>query len=291
MSPQRRRVEGPVVSTSRWRDAGSASQDVDPVRVSPDGRIAYWTGGTPGVGTHKFERRSDPAAAKARADELRAALAAKVDPSAHRTLDELAQTMLDEMRESGTPTGTTRQYKSNWNVWVPPEVGATLCGDAGIEHVTAILRGLGSKKASRGTVNAVIRTLNTVTRTGHLYGWLAADSLGSDRLRQSAYKVARHRASGTDEAGATITLDKCPTVTEMDEFAASMAVAYPGRGRRHHVQLPELRPLLDGCGAYPVVIVIDEPAGQLESANGPDDGFVDIDAYACEPEVSSGRDD
>ena len=92
------------MSTSRWRDAGSASQDVDPVRVSPDGRIAYWTGGTPGVGTHKFERRSDPAAAKARADELRAALAAKVDPSAHRTLDELAQTMLDEMRESGTPS-------------------------------------------------------------------------------------------------------------------------------------------------------------------------------------------
>jgi integrase len=220
------------VSTSRRRDAGSKSQGVDPVRVSPDGRIAYWTGGTPGVGERKFERRSDPDAAKTRADELRAALAAKVDPSAHRTLDELAQTMLDEMRESGTPNGTTRQYKSNWNVWVPPEVGATLCGNAGIEHVTAILRGLGSKKASRGTVNAVIRTLNTVTRTGHLYGWLAADGLGSDRLRQSAYKVARHRASGTDEAGATITLDKCPTVTEVDEFAAAMAVAYPGYGDR-----------------------------------------------------------
>lgn len=56
------------MSTSeRAREKASTKRrDNDPVRVYADGRIAYWTGGLPGVGVRKIERtRPDDTAVRA----------------------------------------------------------------------------------------------------------------------------------------------------------------------------------------------------------------------------------
>lgn len=221
------------MSSSRRPPAVSRKRrDADPVRVYDDGRIAYWTGGAAGVGDRRFERLPDLAAAERRAVELRAAVVKENRPRPDRTLDELAQFMLNEMRAAGDPEGTVRQYKSNWNTWVPAEVGEVLCRDAAIEHVSAILSGLSAEKSSLGTTNAVIRTLNAVIRTGQLNGWLTSDDLGTLALRREAYKVARRRAADTKRGNEVITREMCPTVEEVDAFAAAMAVVYPGFGDR-----------------------------------------------------------
>jgi hypothetical protein len=140
--------------------------------------------------------------------------------------------MLDEMRESGSPEGTIRQYRSNWNTWVPEEVGTVLCRDAGIGDLSKVTQQLGAKKAPLGTVNAVIRTLNAVIRTGHLKGWLDDTGLGSEGLRREAFRLARRRAADGSRGSETITVSMCPTVAEVDAFAAALGLSYPGYGDR-----------------------------------------------------------
>lgn len=230
--PPRRQRARLVVSGKRQPKAASKRRDQDPVRVYADGRVAYWTGGATGAGQRRFERCGSHEAARVRAEELRADLLAARNPRDHRTLDELAQFMLDEMRETGSPEGTVRQYRSNWNTWVPEQVGATRCRDAGIAEVSAILKVLGTKKSTLGTVNSVIRTLNSVIRAGHLNGWLESSALGGESLRREAYRTARRRAADAKRGSETITLDMCPSVTEVDAFAASMNESYPGYGER-----------------------------------------------------------
>lgn len=221
-----------VSGSRRQRAVSTKRRDGDPVRVYADGRIAYWTGGVAGVGERRFERLPDRASAEHRATELRAAGKNHRRPRPSRTLDELAQFMLEDMRKAGAPEGTVRQYKSNWNTWVPAEVGSVPCSEAGIEHLSAILSGLSANKSSLGTINAVIRTLNAVIRTGQLHGWLASDDLGTPAHRRQAYKVARRRAADANRGVAVITREMCPTVEEVDAFASAMAEAYPGYGDR-----------------------------------------------------------
>ena len=101
-------------------------RDSQPVRVYPDGRLAYWSGGVVGAGERRFERLGSLEAAEARAAEVRSFLAAEVAPREHRTLREVAQRMLDELRDAGQPEGTVRQYKSNWNTWMDELIGVSL---------------------------------------------------------------------------------------------------------------------------------------------------------------------
>ena len=102
-------------------------RDQDPVRVCADCRVAHWTCGVPGAGETRFERCGSQAQAEECASRLRADLTAGRNSRDHRTLDELAQTMLNEMRETNSPEGTIRQYRSNWNTRIPEEVGSVLC--------------------------------------------------------------------------------------------------------------------------------------------------------------------
>ena len=50
-------------------------RDDDPVRVYADHRVAYWTGGQPGVGERKFVRLGDRLSAQEYAVELRRSFA------------------------------------------------------------------------------------------------------------------------------------------------------------------------------------------------------------------------
>src|SRR6476646_6336429 len=111
--PLARAGRGWHVST---RSRRTHRRDGDPVRVYADGRVAWWTGGRPGVGVRKTERKG--AAADTFAEELRQLLRAGegAAPRPDATLDEMAQAALDQMRRAGTPEGTVRQYKSNWEL-------------------------------------------------------------------------------------------------------------------------------------------------------------------------------
>lgn len=198
----------------------------------PDGRVAYWTGGAPGVGKRKFERFATEADAQERAVELRDGSTGASQPRSRRTLNQLAQFMLDDLRSSHAPEGTVRQYKSNWNLWVPDDVKRVACSEAEIKEISRVMSRLAEKKASLVTTNAVIRTLNAVIRTGQLNNWLRGDDLGTLAHRKEAYKVARRRAADTNRGAAVITADMCPTVDEVDRFAAAMATVYPEYGDR-----------------------------------------------------------
>jgi hypothetical protein len=96
------------VSTSRRRKI-TRRRDSDPVRVFKDGRIAYWTGGRPGVGIRKWDRRPSSEEAQERALELRLALRAGhrgAVPRADSTLDELMQAALEDLRATRAPEGS-----------------------------------------------------------------------------------------------------------------------------------------------------------------------------------------
>lgn len=211
------------VVTTRRRDS-------QPVRVYRDGRLTYWSGGVVGAGERRFERLGSLEAAEARAAEVRSFLAAEVAPREHRTLREVAQRMLDELRDAGQPEGTVRQYKSNWNTWMDELIGDRLCQEATIREVKSVMNQLNASKATLGTVNAVIRTLSAVIRTGQHCGWLLADDLGSPALRHDVFRVTRQRAADRGRNGEVITVDMCPTLVEIDSFAAAMLEQYPVYG-------------------------------------------------------------
>lgn len=47
----------------------------------------------------------------------------KLGPKAWRTLDQALQDMLIQKRSVKVEEGSIRQYKSNWNAWIPDNVG------------------------------------------------------------------------------------------------------------------------------------------------------------------------
>jgi integrase len=212
-------------------------RDVDAVRVYPDGRLAYWTGEKAGVGARKFERCGSMAIAEERAGDLRHRFQSRQFGAAPRpdaTLDDLVQALLDHIRKSDGPEGTRRQYKSDWNTWVPHTIGATTCRDASLWHWTAVLNGLGEAKSSESRVRSVTRTLGAVISFGIENGFFLGDEgFAFSPQRTKVTKKARTRAAARDaERSQVITLDVCPTVADVDKFAAAFEVEYPGYGAR-----------------------------------------------------------
>lgn len=214
-------------------------RDSAPARAYADGRVAYWTGGKAGVGQRKMRRLSDAAAA-----ELWAAtynLTAEHDsgsdvPKTLRTLDEMFQAFLDDLRRSGEPEGTVRQYKSNWNVWVPDAVGGIPCGLAELEHFTAIFNELKAVEnaAAVTTVRSVARTVGAAITFGVLNGYFKADAapFGSPDHRRAAVKKAVKAVRERAEAEKRFDNASCPTPEDVDAFAAAVEAEYPGYGER-----------------------------------------------------------
>jgi integrase len=222
------------VSTKR---KATKRRDIDAVRVYPDGRLAYWTMGKAGAGSRKFERRGSLAAAEERADELRRRFQSRqfgAAPKLDASLDTMVQAMLDHLRDIDVPGGTPRQYKSDWNCWVPQAIGEASCRDAGLWHWSEIFNGLNRAKASESRVLAVARTLGSVVSFGIENGYFVGDEgFASSPLRAKVTKKARLRAAARDaEVAHLITLGVCPTVADVDKFAAAFEVEYPGYGAR-----------------------------------------------------------
>jgi integrase len=212
-------------------------RDDDPVRVYDDGRIAYYTGGAPGVGDRKIQRCGSREAAELRATELRKQLLLhRPTPKANATLDDLMRAAVKHWRKVGHPTGTIQQYRPDWNTHVPPKTGAIPCREVDISHYTAIFNQLNEKQASEQVIDAVARTLGAVViKFGVLNGYFpGGQPFGGPDLRRAAVAGARATAARQNRARPKkrIHLDECPAAADVDKYAAAFEEEYPGYGAR-----------------------------------------------------------
>ena len=225
------------MSTEPKTKTTTKRRDDDPVRVYNDGRLWYWTGGRPGVGERVPERHGTLAKAEARAAELRTLLARThgLGPQAGSVLDQVMQDMLAAMDTAGEPEGTIRQYKSNWNTWVPANIGAKVrCLDVDIRHWAAIFDQANAEGASESTVKNIARTLGALTDWAVDRGYFAsAEPFGDPRRRRKIVRKARQRARIVSaESDNRYLFDVCPKVADVEKYAAAFEEVYPGYGRR-----------------------------------------------------------
>lgn len=207
------------------------------MRVYPTGRVAYWTGGQPGAGKRVFERFPSLLEAEERANELRERFRRSnlgKAPRAAASLDEMAQAALDHLRNTGAPEGTVRQYKSNWNTWVPTEVGSASCRQASLWHWTTVFNGLDKALATEATVRSVARTLNALMSYGVENGYFGTgEPFGAPAQRSAVERRSKRRAAKRKaETARGITLDLCPQTVDVEKLAAAAEEQYPGYGAR-----------------------------------------------------------
>lgn len=212
-------------------------RDTDPVRVYADRRLAYWTGGRPGLGKREWERLGTRENAEARAARLRELLRRGLDrtaPKADATLDEMVQDALDTLRAESAPEGTVRQYKSEWNAHVPADIGAVRCAETAIWHYTRVFSSLVQGKASEQVVKNVARTLGHLIQFGVDHGYFDDhEPFGTPTQRKGLVRKYRKKAAAAQAEGAKrITLDVCPTVSDVEEYATAFEMEYPGYGAR-----------------------------------------------------------
>lgn len=209
-------------------------RDGDPIRVYEDGRLAYWTGGAPGLGQRRFRRFGSAQEAEEVAAALRPQLVTRAPrgPRASQSLDTLFRHMRDTWTPGNGKTATLAQYRSNWNVWVAESIGKKACDQLTISDWSAIFANLSRQRASLATIRAVARTLNAVIKHGILNGFfLDENAFGLPTQRKAVVANAVDRTPRTNRR-AGITLGMCPTVADVDRLAAAFAVVYPGYGDR-----------------------------------------------------------
>lgn len=213
-------------------------RDADPVRVGDDGRISYWSGGAPGHGTRHQERCGTREAAELRATEVRERLLRYRSgnvPHSDATLDDLMRAARGHWEKVGHPTGTVRQYRSNWNAHIPQLVGDTACREVAVAHYAAIFNALNKKRAPQPTIDAVARTLGAVVSFGVLNGYFPDGApFGGPDLRRATVKQARATAQRQDlgRAETRVDLNECPTPADVDTYATAFEQEYPGYGAR-----------------------------------------------------------
>lgn len=211
-------------------------RDQDPVHVHRDGRVTYWTGGKPGLGQRIFQRCGSVEAAEVRAAELRQRLAKThgMGPQSSGNLDQAMRDMIISMRDSGGEEGSIRQYRSNWNKWVPESVGNVRCLDVDIRHWSEIFDNANKERASETTIKNVARTLGVFTEWAVDHGYFASsEPFGDPRRRQTIVKKARKRARIVKEkAKRRYRLTTCPKTEDVEKFATAFEEVYPGYGGR-----------------------------------------------------------
>ncbi len=212
-------------------------RDASPARAYADGRVAYYTGGKAGVGERKMFRAGSAESAAVWADAYNSRAEESSDPDdwpqTDRTLDDMFQDFIDHLRACGEPEGTIRQYKSNWNTWVPAKVGKTQCGLAQLWHFTVVFNNLSQQHASLGTVRAVARTLGAAIAHGVENGFFGtALPFATPDARKQVVKKAADKARKRAEAERHYDNASCPSPEDVDLFAAAVEEQYPGYGAR-----------------------------------------------------------
>lgn len=217
------------------RKRATARRDTDPVRVYPDGRIVYWESGIVGTGKRVFERHEPGAVAEDHGAQLRVHLrmVAKLGPRADLALHEAFQDMLNQKRSVESAEGSIRQYRSNWNTWIPDEVALTRCADADITTWTRIFDHANAEGASESTVRSIGRTVGTLAKWGISRGYFGPEPFGGVLHRRVVLSEARTVAHVVAaEIRGDYSPAMCPTVADVEKFAAAFEEVYPGYGER-----------------------------------------------------------
>jgi hypothetical protein len=220
-------------------------RDDDPVRVYADGAVRYWTGGVPGQGERLPKKLRTEAEAQVWAIGKRKELARRrgADPKVDSRLVEAFQEMLNTMTATGVPDSSIRQYKSNWNVWIAPVYKGSACTDADLPLWTKVFdEALKSVKpiegetprrtrsASKPTIKALERTLNTFISWGEERGYFLDEApFGSAVRRRRVAKAAHKRARKPDSHEGLmdgVVLD----FSEVEKYAIAWEEQYPGYG-------------------------------------------------------------
>jgi integrase len=224
------------------RSSGRARprRDSDPVRVYGDRRIAYWDGGRVGVGTRRMRRFPTAREANDAAASLRTQFArtAHHGPLERAPLINLMQAMLRHHQAVAIPVGSLKQYRSNWNRWVPIEVRLTPCDELTLAHWTQIFDGLTAEHASAATIRAVARTMGSILQFGLGRGYFvdqepfALAAIRRETVRNALRDAARYAVVPATAGTESVLLEECPTWPDVDRYAAAFELCYPRYGRR-----------------------------------------------------------
>lgn len=212
-------------------------RDSDPVRVYADARVAYWSGGKPGLGRRVFERHADLMAADARAQELRERFGSRLfgrAPSQDATLTDLMRAFVAQLEAAGDPQGTVRKYRSTWNCWIGGEVGHVPCRDAELHHWTAVFDSATAAGASLDIVTAIATALGALMSFGVQRSFFVTNegfAFSPRRTQVTADAKQRAKRKGKRRK-LRILLEHCPTADDIEEYAEAFEVEYPGYGRR-----------------------------------------------------------
>lgn len=212
-------------------------RDKDPVKVNANGRLSYWTLGVPGKGERKQERYPTLAEAEARAVELRARLAELqfgATPRPGATMLDLVKHMLAHLRSVGSPEGTVRQYKSDWNAHIGDHLATVVCREASLAHWTLVINSLEAAQAPRRMIMAVARTMGAIVNHGIENGFFTGtEGFATAPQRAKVVRRAKIRAAVRDNSkDAPISLEVCPTAEDVDRYAEAFEALYPGYGAR-----------------------------------------------------------
>lgn len=205
----------------------------DPIHILSDNRVAYYPSGVAGVGKRLFKRTGSAEAAGRVADRLRAELNLRATATGRSlsTYQRLAIECLAHDEAVGAPAGSIKQYRSNWNTWVPREVAFTGCNELTIMQWTGIFDGIVENGGSESTVLSVARTLGHFQRFGMPRGFFVSSPFSPDELRRAVVKKARQDAADENPSN-PIELRDCPTPAAVDAYADELEKLWHGYGRR-----------------------------------------------------------
>jgi integrase len=147
------------------------------------------------------------------------------------------QSFLDHLRRTSGKTGTIRQYKSNYNTWIPETIGARANPTLERAHWSGIFDPLAAA-ASPATIKNVNRTLNAMIGFAddrEFFGTRLPFNTTPERrasIVREARELARKRLGLAAQATSGIALDMCPDVASVDELAEAVEAHYPDYGRR-----------------------------------------------------------
>jgi integrase len=147
------------------------------------------------------------------------------------------QSYLDDLRRAARNSNTIRQYRGDYNKWVPPEIGELLLPQLSRQHWTGIFSHV-SVEGSPSVVTNVSRTLSALLTWADEWEYFGPDlpfgltsAARAEKVRKAKLEASRRReVSGTTGRG--IRLEQCPGMEDDTALAEAVELVYPGYGRR-----------------------------------------------------------
>lgn len=208
-------------------------RDSNPVKVSSTFVVSWWPSGVPGEGKRLQKRTKDAAAAAEFADEKVAEIARhrSVGPLGHTAFGDLFRHYVTFLLRTGTPQGTSDQYRSNWRCHVPEAVGDVRCADLDVSHWTRIFEEMLMEGATKEMMRAVSRTLGALITYGENRNYFGdRDAFGVSAGRRGKIVADLAKKAPAAAGQGLIGVEQCPAPGLVHRFAQAAEKALPGYG-------------------------------------------------------------